>query len=79
MLQHDDLKTLDLIHLLLKLSRIYIPYSNVVPTSGLFGMCTKITKLNIRYKQSCNFVYICQFVDDAWINLERVVVVKIAL
>jgi hypothetical protein len=38
--------------------------------SVLFGMCAKITKLNIRYKRSHNFVYICQFVDDAWINLE---------
>jgi hypothetical protein len=71
MLQHNELKTLDLIHLLLKLSRMYFPYSKVVPTSGLFGMCAKITKLNIRYEQSCNHVYICRFVDDAWINLER--------
>jgi hypothetical protein len=71
MLQHNDLKTLDLIYLLLKLSRMYFPYSKVVPTSGLFRMCAKITKLNIRCKQSRNFVYICQFVDDAWINLEK--------
>jgi hypothetical protein len=50
MLQRNELKTLDLINLLLKLSRMYFPYSKGVPTSGLFGMCAKITKLNIKYK-----------------------------